>query len=124
LQTVTIGTDTYGIFKTETHGQEQRVHFLWGKKDFMLTLVPAKGDDAVRYSGTKGLAVGQLQYFFGYEWLNYDKVGGHGLAHDEVRWSAEGVVRHVELPKNFRQHAIEVAAQALGLSQQPVEEAS
>ena len=56
-----------------------------------------------------------LQYLNNYEWYDYGGLGGHGLAHDEVRWVKGKQKRYVEVPKDFVDIAVGIACREFGL---------
>ncbi len=116
MKTHTIGTDTYAIFEKSEKGNLMMLHFIWGKKDFRLFLEDksshsaAKGSQTALISSNSGeLLFTHLQYLNNFQWYEYDKVAGHGLAHDEVRWKTGDFVRYVELPQHFHDVAVELA---------------
>lgn len=123
MNTQTIGTDTYMIFDKADKGNLLTLHFLWGKKDFRVFLerksaAPKdKTGMAILQGKTSGeYAFTRLQYLYDFEWYDYDKVSGHGLAHDEVRWTLGGAVRYVELPLRFYDIAAELACREFRMS--------
>ena len=123
MNTHTIGTDTFGIFEKSDKGSLLILHFLWGKKDFRIFLerkaaaAKNKGELAILRGKTGGeYALTQLQYLYDFEWYDYDEVSGHGLAHDEVRWTHGGAVRYVELPLRFYDVAAELACREFRMS--------
>ncbi|MBI4081243.1 MAG: hypothetical protein HY423_01400 [Candidatus Lambdaproteobacteria bacterium] len=115
------GTETFAIFQTVAKGGIWMVHFIWGKKDFRAYLERVTSSAAEAGHGPPGRGVvlvspegervgmSRLQYLYDFEWFEFDKVGGHGLAHDEVRWQRGKDVRYVELPKDFVETALELA---------------
>ena len=89
------------------------VHFIWGKKDFRLYFgrKPASGSfrEPVLYSNVGEVVVTSLQYQYAFEWYEFDKVAGHGLASEEVLFRKNTLRRYVELPKDFYETALEIA---------------
>ena len=74
------------------------------------------GDKAVFRSKRDGdYVLSRLQYLYGYEWYDFDKGCGHGLAHDEVRWKKGGAIRYVELPQHFYEVDAEIAGREFEL---------
>jgi hypothetical protein len=122
MNTHTIGNQTFAIFSKEEKGGVWMLQFIWGKKDFRLYLGRSSdGDNAnlhgpVLRSETGGEAVvTRLQYLNAYEWYDYVKVAGHGLANEEVCWRKGKTLRYVELPRNFFDVAVELACREFGL---------
>ncbi len=129
MKTHTIDNETYAIFDPSEKGGLWMMHFIWGKKDFRIFLerhaagseAPARGP--VLHSETAGDAhVERLQNLNGFEWYDFDKVGGHGLAHDHVRWKRGHETRYVELTKDFFGTAVRLTCLEFGL--EPREPAS
>lgn len=123
MQTHTIGTDTYAIFDKSDNGGVWMVQFLWGKKDFRIYLERAGSTQSERRlpgllnSETTGdLAVSRMQYLYNYDWYEYDRVCGHGLAMEEIRWVRGNTKRYLELPKDFLDTAIEITCREFGLN--------
>ena len=122
MNTHTIGTDSYAIFDKSDKGSLLSLQFLWGKKDFRMFLERkgaasrAKGPRVMLQRKSSGeYVLTQLQYLYDFEWYDFDKVSGHGLAHDEVRWTRSGTVRYVELPQRFYDVAAELACREFGM---------
>ena len=122
VDTHTIETDTFAIFEKSEKGNLLMVYFIWGKKDFRIFLEKkgsvGSSDSASpeihsSKSGTYQLA--RLEYLFQYEWYTYDKVAGHGLAHDEVRWIKGGAARYLELPSHFLEKALELVCREFNM---------
>ena len=130
MKTHTIGTETFAIFSSEEKGGVWQLQFLWGKKDFRIHLGP--GADAGGKLGAPALVseqhgnvgVTQVQYLNAFEWYDFVKVAGHGLAHDEICWRRGNVVRYVELPKNFLDITVELACREFGLTRAAQQRAS
>ena len=122
VNTYTLGTDTYAIFDRQDKGNLLMLHFLWGKKDFRVFLerkgaAEMKLPEIEMTSAQSGeFVVTRLQYLFEYEWYDYAGLGGHGLAHDEVRWKHDGKTRYLELPLHFLDRAVELVAMEFSLS--------
>lgn len=123
MNTHSIGTDTFAIFDKSDKGNLLTLHFLWGKKDFRIFLErrSAASKDKTGMAILQGKSSGEyvltrLQYLNEFEWYEFDKVSGHGLAHDEVRWTHGGTVRYVELPLRFYDIAAELACREFKLS--------
>ncbi len=132
MTTHTIGNNTFAVFSKEEKGGVWMLHFLWGKKDFRIYL-GRKAD----MSGGKPPAtlvldseehgevlVTRLQYLNAFEWYEFVKIAGHGLAMEEVCWAHGNLRRYVELPKGFRDTAVELACREFGLTRQPAQLAS
>ena len=124
-----IHNETYLVFEKSEKGRVYTLHFLWGKKDFRIYLGgqgEAPGDHNISLATKEGseLAVLRLEYLNNYEWLVYDGVGGHGLAHEEVRWRQGGQKRYVELPKDFLDVAVQLACLEFDLERQSARKAS
>lgn len=122
MKTHTIGNETYSIFENLDKGNLRSLHFIWGKKDFRLFLerngTPAGGQaPAQKLAGKEAgeFVLTRLQYLNTFEWYDFDKVTGHGLAHDEVRWKKAKVGRYLELPKQFYEVALELACREFKL---------
>ncbi|HKI97238.1 MAG TPA: hypothetical protein VKB51_02070 [bacterium] len=122
MSTHTIGVNTFAIFSKEERGGVWTLQFIWGKKDFRIYLgrsvdgENAKVQGPVLESEEHGrLVVTRLQYLNAFEWYDYQKVSGHGLANEEVCWRAGKSVRYVELPKDFFEIAVELACREFGL---------
>jgi hypothetical protein len=122
VNTHTIGTDSYAIFDKSDKGSLLTLQFLWGKKDFRMFLERkgaasrAKGPRVMLQGKSSGeYVLTQLQYLYDFEWYDFDKVSGHGLAHDEVRWTRGGTVRYVELPQRFYDVAAELACREFSM---------
>jgi hypothetical protein len=122
MKTHTIGNNTFAIFNREEKGGVWLLQFIWGKKDFRLYLGrSADGDNAklkgpVLHSDTHGdLVVTRLQYLNAFEWYDYDKVSGHGLASEDVCWRKGKTLHYVELPRDFLEIAVELACLEFGL---------
>ncbi len=118
----TIGNDTYGIFERTDKGSLLMLHFLWGKKDFRIFLerkAASSGKGAqlplFRSKSSGEYVLSRLQYLYEYEWYDYDRVDGHGLAREEVRWKHGNAVRYVELPQHFFEVSAELAAREFAL---------
>ena len=132
MKTHKLNNETYAIFQTTEKGGLWMVHFIWGKKDFRIYLErhppgsppPARGP-VLHSERTGPVRVERLQYLYNFEWYDYDRLGGHGLNHDEVRWKRGGETRYVELPKDFFDAAVYVACQEFGLErQEPLRQAN
>ena len=98
------------------------LQFLWGKKDFRIYLGRNRerpGTEApgpvLRSESHGDLRVTRLQYLNAFEWYDYRKVAGHGLAFEEVCWERGKARRYVELPKDFFETAVELACREFGL---------
>ena len=122
MKTKAIGTDTYSIFEKSEKGNLLMLHFLWGKKDFRIFLEPAKtasGDKKTHTvllkEGSSEIVLTRLQYLYQYEWYEYQKVSGHGLAHDEIQWIKGSALRYLELPQHFYEVAVELACREFKL---------
>ena len=123
MNTHTIGTDSFAIFDKSDKGNLLTLHYLWGKKDFRMYLerksAAPKNNRAMALLQGKSsgeYVLTRLQYLYEFEWYDFDKVSGHGLAHDEVRWTRGGTVRYVELPLRFYDIAAELACREFGMS--------
>jgi hypothetical protein len=132
MKTHTIGNNTFAVFEREEKGGIWMLQFIWGKKDFRIYLGrSADGENAklqgpVLHSEPHGdLVVTRLQYLNAYEWYDYHKVAGHGLANEEVCWRKGKTLRYVELPKDFFDTAVELACREFGLRREgPQQKAS
>jgi hypothetical protein len=129
MKTYTIGIDTFAIFNKEEKGGVWMLQFIWGKKDFRIYLgrstdgENAKLEAPVLESGVHGkLVVTRLQYLYAFEWYDYQKVSGHGLAREEVCWRKGKAVRYVELPRDFFDTALELACREFGLQRVPAQQ--
>ena len=122
MDTHSIGTDTFAIFGKSEKGGLLTLQFIWGKKDFRVFLerkhpnALVKGNQAVLRSKKGEYILTRLQYLYEFEWYDFDKVSGHGLAHDEVRWKKDGTVRYVELPQHFYEIVARLASLEFGLT--------
>ena len=130
MTTHTLGVDTFAIFEKEEKGGVWMLHFIWGKKDFKIYLGKKTGGANPDYHGPELLSVNKeevivsnLQYLNSFEWYDFQKVAGHGLAYEEVCWMLGGKKRYVELPKGFHDIAVELACREFGLSRQPCQQA-
>lgn len=124
MKTYTFGTQNFAIHESSAKGGVWLVQFIWGKKDFRIYLGrrPAAGGDGkngvlMEKDGAE-LIVTSVQYLNNFEWYEYDGVGGHGLALEEVRFRKGKLRRYVELPKDFLDTAVVIAAEEFGLSHQ------
>jgi hypothetical protein len=122
VKTHTIGTDSYAIFDKSDKGSLLMLHFIWGKKDFRIFLErknasSGKGaHQAVLHSKSSGeYLLSRLQYLYEFEWCDYDRVSGHGLSREEVRWQQGSAAHYVELPQHFYEVAVELACREFGL---------
>jgi hypothetical protein len=122
MKTHTIGVNTFAIFDKEEKGGVWMLHFIWGKKDFRIYLGrSADGENGklhgpVLHSEQHGnLVLTRLQYLNAFEWYDYQKVSGHGLANEEVCWRHGKSVHYVELPRDFLDIAVELACREFGL---------
>ncbi len=121
MNTTTIGTDTYATFEKSDKGNLMMLHFLWGKKDFRLFLEKKKNvsgegvGNTVLKSPAGEYVMTRLQYLNQFEWYDYDKVTGHGLAHDEVRWLLGKEARFVELPQHFLEVVMDLSCKEFNL---------
>ena len=122
VKTHNIGNNTFAIFEKSDKTSLLMLHFIWGKKDFRLFLERKSatagqgGRQALLHSRSSGeYVLSRLQYLFEYEWYDYDKVSGHGLAMEEVRWTHGKMVRYLELPQHFYEVAVELASREFGL---------
>ena len=123
MKTYSIDNHTYAIHATSEQGGVWMVHFLWGKKDFRIFLERAGSSSAeaalpgtLHSEATGNLSVSRFQYLYNFEWYEYDRVSGHGLALEEVRWMRGKTRRYVELPQGFLDAAIELARREFGLA--------
>ncbi len=126
LKTHHIGNNTYAIFAKEERGGVWMLQFIWGKKDFRIYLgrlgdgQNAQHKGPLLHSERDGeLTVTRLQYLNAFEWYDYVKVAGHGLANEEVLWRKGNQRRYVELPRNFFDHAVALACREFGLERRP-----
>lgn len=126
MVTHTIGVNTFAIFEKEQKGGVWMVHFLWGKKDFRIYLgrkidgAHQNYDGPILFSPEKEVVtVTKLQYLNSFEWYDFLKVAGHGLANEEVCWTLGKQRRYVELPKGFFDIAVALACLEFGLERQP-----
>ena len=132
MKTHTHGNNTFAIFNAEEKGGVWLLQFIWGKKDFRLYLGrSADGENAklqgpALHSETHGdLVVSRLQYLNAFEWYDYHKVSGHGLANEEVCWRKGKTLRTVELPRDFLDIALALACREFGLRRaEPKQKAS
>jgi hypothetical protein len=121
VKTHTLGTQTFAIFDTSEKGGTRLVHFLWGKKDFRITLGRrtasggALGPAELETASGSEVAVTRLQYLYEFDWFDYVAVADHGLASEKVRFRKEKIQRYVELPKDFYDLAVEIACRELDL---------
>ena len=122
MNTHTIGNQTFAIFQREEKGGVWMLQFIWGKKDFRIYLGRSSDGGNAALDGPKlhseaagDVVVTRLQYLYAFEWYDYVKVGGHGLANEEVCWRKGKTTRYVELPKNFFDIAVELACLEFGL---------
>lgn len=122
MTTHTLSNNTYAIFNKEEKGGVWMLQFLWGKKDFRIYLgrnMERPGTEApgpvLRSESHGDLRVTRLQYLNAFEWHDYRKVAGHGLAFEEVCWERGKARRYVELPKDFFETAVELACREFGL---------
>ena len=129
MNTHTIGVNTFAIFEKVEKGGVWMLQFIWGKKDFRVYLGrSADGDNAklhgpVLHSEQHGdVVVTRLQYLYAFEWYDYHKVAGHGLANEEVAWRKGKSVRYVELPKDFLDIAVELACREFGMERRDREQ--
>ena len=122
METHTIGIENFLVFEKWDKESLLLVHFIWGKKDFRFYL--ARNNSGASPKETPAVLVSEsgrefvfsrLQYLYNFEWYDFDKVSGHGLAHDEVRWKKGKSIRYVELPKDFLEVALEIAAREFAL---------
>jgi len=125
VKTHTIGTDTFAIFEKQNKGNLLMLHFLWGKKDFRAFL-EREGTSVVKvpphhFTSAKDgeYVLTRVQYLYDYDWYDYDGLGGHGLAHDEVRWKLEKRVRYLELPQHFLECVSELLCREMELEHKP-----
>ena len=122
MKTHTLENNTFAIFQTEEKGGVWMLQFIWGKKDFRIYL-GRSGDGknatlqgAALHSEAHGdVVVTRLQYLNAFEWYDYQKVSGHGLANEEVCWLNGKRRRTVELPKDFFDLAVELACREFDL---------
>lgn len=121
MKTHTFGTQVFAVFDSSDKGGTRMVHFLWGKKDFRITVGRRTASGAAvghaeleTESGTE-LAVAKLQYLLEFEWLDFVAVADHGLASEKVRFQKDKKQRIVELPKDFYDIAVEIACRELDL---------
>ena len=125
MKTHTLETDSYAIFDRQDKGNLLMLHFLWGKKDFRVFLERegssvAKVPRVILESQESGeYLVTRLQYMFEYEWYDYAGLGGHGLAHDEVRWQLERRTRYLELPQHFFERSVDLVCIEFSLRRKP-----
>jgi hypothetical protein len=129
MQVHTIGNQSYAIFSKVEKGGVWMLQFIWGKKDFRIYLGrSADGENAklhgpVLHSEAHGDAVvTRLQYLNAFEWYDYHKVAGHGLANEEVCWQLGKAVRYVELPKDYFEIAVELACREFGMARRGEEQ--
>ncbi len=122
MNTHKIGTDTYAVFKKSENESLLMVHLIWGKKDFRLFLERPKNASSTHNpplimlseSGQK-YKLSRLQYLYDFEWYEFEKVSGHGLAHDEIKWRKGKEIRYLELPKDFVEVTMQIAALEFGM---------
>ena len=122
MKTHKLGIESFHIFEAARKGEHWMVQFIWGKKDFRVYLDKA---DAVASSSNHPpvlkipddgeMVVSKLQYLNNFEWYDYEKVSGHGLAFEEVRWIRGKTKRYLELPKDFFNIAVEIACREFDL---------
>lgn len=132
MTTHKIGNNTFTVFSKEEKGGVWLLHFLWGKKDFRLYLgrkadmgtaeLPASPTLESEAQGE--VLVTQLQYLNAFEWYDFVKIAGHGLAMEEVCWARGKLRRYVELPKGFQEIAVELACREFGLTRHSAQKAS
>ena len=126
MVTHTIGVNTFAIFEKEEKGGVWTLHFIWGKKDFKIYLGRKHNGAKPEYHGpvlltdnNEEVIVSKLQYLNTFEWYDFQRVAGHGLAYEEVCWTLGAIKRYVELPKGFHDVAVELACREFGLERQP-----
>lgn len=119
MKTYTVGTDTFAVFEKQKNNTLLMLHFIWGKKDFRLFCELAKEGSvsplALEREGKFYNPI-RFEYLYEYEWYVFDKVTGHGLAHDEVRFTQGSKIRYVELPKDLYDISLELISMELGLT--------
>ena len=122
MKTHKLGIESFHVFEAAREGERWMVQFIWGKKDFRVYL--DKADSAASSSGHPPvlkipddgeMVVSKLQYLNNFEWYDYEKVSGHGLAFEEVRWCKGKTRRYLELPKDFFNIAVEIACREFDL---------
>ncbi len=131
MTTHTIGNNNFSIFAKEEKGGVWMLQFLWGKKDFRIFL-GRKSDGseshfkapALHSEEHGALVVTRLQYLNAFEWYDFLRVAGHGLAAEEVGWRHGNKTRYVELPKDFVDIAVELACREFGLKRADQQKAS
>ena len=130
MATHTIGVNLFAIFEKEEKGGVWTLHFIWGKKDFKIYLGRKTGGSKPEYHGPvlisgdqEEVIVFKLQYLNTFEWYDFQRVAGHGLAYEEVCWTLGEKKRYVELPKGFHDVAVELACREFGLKRQPRQQA-
>ena len=106
----TINNNNYFIFDKDI--SEQKLHFLWGKFDFRIKFRLATQGEYAQYEDASGnlFIIDFLEGFLKKQWHRYEKVTGHGFTFEETCWSLDGNLFYVELPKNLRQAAMQLAA--------------
>ena len=122
MNTHSLGNDTFAIFSKEAKGGVWVLQFIWGKKDFRLYLGRSADGENAQLTGPalqaedgSQVVVTRLRYLYAFEWYDYHKVAGHGLAREEVCWRKGKTVRYVELPRDFFETAVELACREFGL---------
>ena len=122
MNTHALGNETFAIFAKEAKGGVWMLQFIWGKKDFRIYLGRSADGENAKLGGPaleaddgSPVVVTRLQYLNAFEWYDYGKVAGHGLAREEVGWRKGRQVRYVELPRDFFNIAVELSCREFGL---------
>jgi hypothetical protein len=122
LRSHPFGNENFLVFEARQEPGQWMVQFIWGKKDFRIYLQPGPapapgghGLPVVLSPSGEPVTVTALQYLNNYEWYDFDAATGHGLSHDEVRWTRGKAKRYVELPKDFLDIAVAIACREFRL---------
>lgn len=105
----------YQVFNVDA--DNDCVHFLWGKFDFLLSF--EKSDSTHSESTTHRNAYGeffgvkQMEFLFKNRWFRYEKVVEHGFTFEETCWTAYGQEHYAEFPRDLLKIATEIAAEEL-----------
>ncbi len=105
-----INNNNYFIFDKDL--KDQKLHFLWGKFDFRIKFRSVEDRKQAQYQDHAGnfFAMDYLEGFLKKQWHRFERVTGHGFTFEETCWSFDGSLFYVELPKNLKRAAMELAA--------------
>ncbi|MGA1598920.1 MAG: hypothetical protein ACO4AU_07700 [bacterium] len=122
MKRYTFDRQNYQIFKVDAEAERPFVHFLWGKFDFKIVLVPTDAETAASLPKKSFerdgsfYVIENLLHLHHNQWYTFDRPTAHGLQLEETRWSCEGQTYYAEFPKDLLSMAARLASEELGVS--------